>query len=147
MTPFLLRLLAVFALAAPAIVVGGSGAQAAIRAFPADGGTCVGTHVLRCLELRFDDVNERYRVRAEVTDATGGPDATVDVTIVTLADVSIVGPIEWHNDKSRMESGFEHCRQGTRVGVDFSAEFWWWNRDNNTVGSEVRRGSATFTCT
>jgi len=143
----LVRLLAVIALAAPAIVIGGSSAQAATRVFPADGGVCVGTQVLRCLELRYDDVNERYRVRAEITDAAGGADASVDVSMVGLANVTIIGTPGWNSDWERMESHFEHCTQGTLVGVDFRAEFWWRNNANATYGNEVRRGSATFTCT
>ncbi|GIF75020.1 hypothetical protein Asi02nite_45380 [Asanoa siamensis] len=98
------------------------------------------------LGAAYDDALECYRVRAEITDASSAY-VTVDVTSVTLADVALIGPNEWHDPKSRMESGFETCHKGTRVGVDFKATFLWWNRDNDTVGSEERRGSATFTCT
>ncbi|MFI6485483.1 hypothetical protein ACIBH1_46775 [Nonomuraea sp. NPDC050663] len=148
----MVRLFAVSALAASFIAVGIQNAHAAIRIFPATGGTCVGTEVLRCLELRYDDANERYRARAEITDVAGGSDAAVEV------DLACAGPVGGTGDcnvgdppgepvKDTLESPFESCRQGDIITVRFSAEFSWRNIGTGATGSERRTGSAHFTCT
>ncbi|GIF73569.1 hypothetical protein [Asanoa siamensis] len=142
----LARSLAVVALAAPAILMGSAQASAAVRIFPADGGTCVGTQVMRCLELRYDDASERFRARAEITDVAGGSDATVDITRVIAAGQLTGESPEPNPTWERLESPFTTCTQGRQVSVGFSADFRWKNNATGAVGSETRYGYAVFTC-
>lgn len=143
----LVRLLAVAALAASAVVVGAPSAQAAIRIFPAMGGTCVGTQVLRCLELRFDDANERFRARAEITDAAGGSNANVEIVNVEAELEYALGDGVPSPEWERLESPFSYCLQGTAVSAAFTARFRWQNTSTGAWGEEVRVGFADFTCT
>jgi hypothetical protein len=60
--------------------------------------------VLRCLELRYDDANERYYARAEITDPEGGADAAVDVYRVAVRTLEKLQTGEEHDFWERLES-------------------------------------------
>lgn len=143
----LVRLLALVALVTPAVLIGGSSAQAATRIFPATGGTCVGTEVLRCLELRYDDAVERYHARAEITDAAGGADASVDVYLVKAGGRETREDGEDNGVWERLESPRVDCQPGTSMIVHFSASYTWINNGTGAFANEHRYGVATFTCT
>ncbi|MDR7275611.1 hypothetical protein [Catenuloplanes atrovinosus] len=142
----LVRLLAVTALAASAVVGSASSAQATIHAYPATGGTCVGTQIKRCLELRFDDVNNRFRARAEVTDTAGGHDYNVDMawvdTDITYQSGDGVRSAEWE----RLETPLAYCTQGSTVSITFAAGFTWQNASTGAWDGETRVGAASFVC-
>ncbi|MEV5557163.1 hypothetical protein AB0L44_26195 [Nonomuraea wenchangensis] len=143
----LFRLIAIGALAFSAITFGSPNAQAAIRAFPANGGTCVGSQVLRCLELRFDDATEYMVARAEITDPAGGSSVDVKVKQVCIHGVGCSGPTAREGYKAGLSSPTGWCVQGTIMKVDFSASFEWWDVGTGFHGQELRTGQANFTCT
>jgi hypothetical protein len=143
----LVRLLGVVALAAPAILVGSSNAHAAIRIFAANPRTCVGTEVLRCLELHYDDVNERYRARAEITDADGGGDFGVNIDNVAAGPKRTSGDVVYNSTWERLESPLVSCTQGDALTVNFTATFSWINNATGLEGTEFRGGVAIFHCT
>jgi hypothetical protein len=136
-----LRWLAVGALAVPAIVLGSPNAYATIHHYPANGGTCVGGAVLRCLELRYDDVTHRYRAWAEITDnVNDNVDAEVGIGYVFVTGSTRVGggPVD---KKYTLASGLVNCNSGPRV-VGFEASFFWSNKATGSTGTEKRQGSA-----
>jgi hypothetical protein len=134
------RLLAVGALAVPAIAIASPNAHATIHHYPAIGGTCVGSAVLRCLELRYDDDLRRYRAYAEVTDnVNDNIDAWVGIDFVyTNPGSSARGTTT--DTKIVVSTPLANCGTGTRV-VEFAARFFWGNHATGATASEVRNGS------
>ncbi|MDR7276506.1 hypothetical protein [Catenuloplanes atrovinosus] len=141
----LARLLAVVAVAATGLVVSASSAQAAIHIYRPPEGTCVGTQVLRCMELHYDDRLHRFRLWVEVTDAAGGTAYDVDIVEARADDGHSWGDNVYSSRWERLVSGYDTC-QGTTETVVISALFFWRNSATNNHDEERRTSSVTVTC-
>ncbi|MEU5877887.1 hypothetical protein [Spirillospora sp. NPDC047279] len=140
-----MRLLAVAALAGPAIMIGSPNAHATIHRYPARDGTCVGgPEILRCLELRYDDVNRRYRAWAWIIDVAGGADARVKIGSVSVSPPGGSLPnLDWQEVRDDFASSLEPCI-GRPLLVGFQATYSWRIKATGAEGHQLRSGTVTI---
>jgi hypothetical protein len=116
-------------------------AHATVHVIPANP-ECVGSAVLRCLELRYDDEKRRFRAWASVWDnGNDNVDASVDVTAVAVSPGGSDGAVGYQPTADVFSSPLVDCAQGPQA-VGFAATFRWRNNATGATGGETRSGSA-----
>jgi hypothetical protein len=138
-----MRLLVAGALAVPAVALAAPNAHATVHVITANP-ECVGQQVLRCLELRYDDVNRRYRAWASIWD--NGNLATqydVDVTAVAVSPGGSSGAVGYQPTVDSHSSPLVGC-SGRPQAVGFAATFRWRNAATGATDSETRSAGATI---